>query len=304
VTPASILGEGSFHQFHGGTTTNVADEADRRNRIVTYRDQYTEVRGRPLHGLNKPVHYVGAMDTKAARRTRSRREFLLAFGADRDPVTTTDTTPMPVPEELKLAAIEAIWANQSWRQATWLGHPVNRYPTDLQTIQELIASVRPGGVVLIGDDDGLGGRALHAASVLDQIGTGRVLAVGATPAADRPAHDRVTHLEGPAEDPAIVAQVTEAVGDEGALVVIALGAVGRVAEVFEAYQPLVPVDGYVVVENTVVNGRPVAPGFGPGPHEAVSDLLQHRGDFVPDVARERYQVTFNKNGYLRRVARS
>ncbi len=260
------------------------------------------MRGRPLQGLNKPVHYVGAMDTKAARRTRSRREFLLAFDAGRDPVATTDATPMPVPEELKLAAIEAIWDNQSWRQTTWLGHRVNRYPTDLQTVQEIIAEVRPGTVVLVGDDDGLGGRALHAASVLDQLGAGRVVAIGPAPEGGWPAHDRITALDGPAEDPAVVAQVSDIVGDDGALVIVALGAIGRVTATFEAYQPLVPVDGYVVVENTVVNGRPVVSGFGPGPHEAVADLLQRHRDFVPDVARERYQVTFNKNGYLRRVA--
>ena len=37
VTPASILGEGTFHQFHGGITTNVVDEAVRRERVVSYR---------------------------------------------------------------------------------------------------------------------------------------------------------------------------------------------------------------------------------------------------------------------------
>ena len=70
---------------------------------------------------------------------------------------------------------------------------------------------------------------------------------------------------------------------------------------FEAYAPLVPVGSYVVMENTVLNGRPVAPGFGPGAHEAVTDVLARHRDFVPDVAFERYTLTFNKNGYLRRM---
>jgi cephalosporin hydroxylase len=60
------------------------------------------------------------------------------------------------------------------------------------------------------------------------------------------------------------------------------------------------VGGYVVVENTVVNGRPVESGFGPGPHEAVVAILGRHPDFVADRARERYTVTFNGGGYLRR----
>jgi cephalosporin hydroxylase len=61
------------------------------------------------------------------------------------------------------------------------------------------------------------------------------------------------------------------------------------------------VGGYVVVENTVVNGRPVVSGFGPGPHEAVVTILGRHPDFVADPAGERYTLTFNRGGYLKRV---
>lgn len=302
VNPASVLGEGTFHQFHGGTTTNVADEAERRARITSYGEHFRETRGRGLQGLNKPVHYVGSMDTKAARRTRSRREFLLSFDDDRDPVATTDATPQPVPEELKLAAIEAIWEHQAWREATWLGVPVARYPADLHSYQEVTSAVRPDVTVLLGDDLGLGGRALFLASVADQLGHGQVVAVGKAVDGTRPDHPRVTYIDAPADDPAARAEVGGMVGDGTALVIIGLGAVQRVTAAFASYAPLVPVGGYVVVENTVVNGRPAASSFGPGPHEAVSALLRLHPEFVPDVAYERHTVTFNKNGYLRRTA--
>jgi cephalosporin hydroxylase len=63
----------------------------------------------------------------------------------------------------------------------------------------------------------------------------------------------------------------------------------------------VPVGGYVVVENTVVNGRPAAAGFGAGPLEAVTQILATHRDFVSDHALEQYTITFNRNGYLRRL---
>ncbi|MEZ5178282.1 MAG: CmcI family methyltransferase [Acidimicrobiales bacterium] len=302
VNPATILGEGTFHQFHGGTTTNVADEAVRRDRISSYGAHFRETRGRGLNGVTKPIHYVGSLDTKAARRTRSRREFALSFAPGRDPVADTDAPGMPVPEELKFAAIEAVWAHQSWREASWLGVPVARYPTDLHSYQELIHQVRPGAIVLLGDDVGLGGRALFAASVADQLGLDvRIVAAGRAGAGPRPEHPSITYLDGAPEQPEVVAAVTEAVDGRGALVLVGLGALQRLVAAFEAYAPLVPVGSYVVMENTVLNGRPVAPGFGPGAHEAVTDVLARHRDFVPDVAFERYTLTFNKNGYLRRM---
>ena len=85
------------------------------------------------------------------------------------------------------------------------------------------------------------------------------------------------------------------------MVFLALGQDRRVVAAFDLYEPLVPPGGYVIVENTVVNGRPAAPGFGAGPLEAVFQLLPRHTDFVVDHDLERYTVTFNRSGYLRRL---
>jgi cephalosporin hydroxylase len=301
VTPATIVGEGTFHQFHGGTTTNVPDEDVRRERVRSYREHFEALRGRPLVGGDRPMHYVGTLAAWAARRTRSRRRPRLVLDAMREP-TNAGEHPALIPDEVKLAAIESVWSHQAWQEATWLGHPVNRYPADLHVYQELIAQVRPSLVVLAGDDDGLGGRALFVASVCDQLGHGHVAAVGRGDSPRRPGHPRITYLEGAPESPAVAEEVaTLAPGPPDALVIIGLGAMGRVASAFRRYAHLVPVGGYVVVENTVVNGRPAAPGFGPGPYEAVEAILASGSEFVPDSGAERYMLTFNRTGYLKRV---
>jgi cephalosporin hydroxylase len=302
VTPASILGEGTFHQFHGGTTTNVADEAARRERVVSYRRHFEELRGRSLVGGDRPLHYVGALTAWAAKRTRSRRWPTLAFDALREP-TDVDAPPVPVPDEVKLAAIESVWDHQAWREATWLGHPVNRYPADLHVYQELLARLRPDLVVLVGEDGGLGGRALYVASVCDQLGQGRIVGVGGGDAsAGLPGHPRLSYVAGAPESPDAAAAVAALAGEPpNALVILGLGATPRVCAAFGRYAPLVPIGGYVVVENTVVNGRPARPGFAPGPYEAVEAVLALGDQFVPDPAGERYTVTFNRNGYLKRV---
>ena len=61
VTMVSILGEGSFHQVHGGTTTNDSAHDDRRSKIFGYGEHYEELRGRLLRGPAKPMHYVGTL---------------------------------------------------------------------------------------------------------------------------------------------------------------------------------------------------------------------------------------------------
>ena len=71
---------------------------------------------------------------------------------------------------------------------------------------------------------------------------------------------------------------------------------------FQAYAPLVPVGSYVVVADTIVNGHPVWPTFGPGPLEAVKQILAADGRFVADPLMEKYSLTFNPGGFLVRVS--
>jgi cephalosporin hydroxylase len=86
--------------------------------------------------------------------------------------------------------------------------------------------------------------------------------------------------------------------------VVVLGACSdraATAAQFEAYAQLVGVGSYVVVADTIVNGRPVWPAHGPGPGEAVKQILTRHGEFVADPDMEKYCLSFNPGGFLRRV---
>jgi cephalosporin hydroxylase len=64
---------------------------------------------------------------------------------------------------------------------------------------------------------------------------------------------------------------------------------------------LVTPGGYLVVEDTNINGHPVFDSFGPGPMEAVTKFLEASSAFVGDHSREKFLLTFNPSGWLRRV---
>ena len=118
-----------------------------------------------------------------------------------------------------------------------------------------------------------------------------------------PEHKRITYVrESPSEDRAF-AQVREITGEHPHALVI-LGSTGgamRLMKEFAGYAPLVRVGSYVVVENTIVNGHPVWPGYGPGPAELVRRVLATRTDFMQDSSWEKHGLTFNPGGFLRRV---
>ncbi|KZX50315.1 hypothetical protein A3709_11200 [Halioglobus sp. HI00S01] len=66
TTPVQLVGEGSFHQLHGGTTTNVSME-ERKTRTESYREQYRNIRGTDSVMTEKNVHYMGHLPTEASK---------------------------------------------------------------------------------------------------------------------------------------------------------------------------------------------------------------------------------------------
>jgi cephalosporin hydroxylase len=297
VTLVSILGEGSFHQVHGGTTTNLT-EPDAL--IRSYGEQYEELRGRRFQVPPQRTHYIGALPS-SARRTRARRMYSFSHfrNAHAEATEGLPSRPLPVPQDMKTEFTDAYWRSGEWHRTPWLGRWTHRPPADLFAYQELIHRVRPDWVVATRTGDG--GRALFLASICDLIDHGRILSIDSFPVANPPDHPRVTHLRADPAAPRTAADVREMIGDAStALVILGGGALPQVMGAFRNFAALVAVDSYVVIEDTVLHGNPVWPAFGAGPAAAVEQIV-NEGSFVPDPSLELFGPTFSPRGFLKRV---
>jgi cephalosporin hydroxylase len=183
----------------------------------------------------------------------------------------------------------------------WLGVRTQKCPLDLWVYQEILADRRPGLIVETGTY--LGGSALFLASVCDLIGSGRIITIDVRELPEgRPEHPRIEYRTGSSIVPELVNGVRESVeADERVMVILDSNhRKHHVLAELRAYSPLVTPGDYLIVEDTSVNGHPVLPDYGPGPMEAVDEFLASDDAFVADESREKFFMTFNPRGYLRR----
>lgn len=190
----------------------------------------------------------------------------------------------------------------TWQASQWLGQPTLKCPFDLWTYQDILVELRPSLIIETGTY--AGGSALFLASICDLLSIAcTIVTIDIAPAAT-PQHDRILYRVGSSIDPEIVDEVrTMAAIAEGHVLVI-LDSDHRRDHVFAelgVYADLVTSGSYCIVEDSNINGHPVAPNFGPGPYEAVDDFLASRSDFTRDLQRERHMLTFNPGGYLKRI---
>src|SRR4029079_16306917 len=117
-------------------------------------------------------------------------------------------------------------------------------------------------------------------------------------------HPRVTYITEPLQGEETKAKIEAITGTDDPRVLAVLGTATskrKMQEEFGLVQHLVPAGSYVIFEDTIVGGHPVWPSFGPGPWDAVKELLAAHPDWISDTARERLGVTFNPDGFLKRV---
>jgi cephalosporin hydroxylase len=191
-------------------------------------------------------------------------------------------------------------ASQTWGNTFWLGHQVLKCPLDLWIYQEIIAEIRPALIIETGTY--LGGSTLFLASICDLLGHGAVLSIDSCQQPGRPRHRRITYLTGSSTAEATLKQVRRRVKGEGPIMVILDSGHGEdhVLSELRAYGPLVTPGSYLIVEDTNLNGHPVLEDHGPGPGEAIAIYLAETNEFVPDESKERFMLTFNPGGFLKK----
>lgn len=181
----------------------------------------------------------------------------------------------------------------------WLGVPTLKNPLDAWIMQEILHEVRPDILIEIGG--GAGGSALFFCSVLDSLNHGTVLSIESDTSHWAASHPRLTLVQGDCADPQIVAQIHRHCAGKRTLVVHD-GDHTRSAVLRDllAYAPVVSQGSYFVVEDGIVDVLDI-PGFtGEGPLPAIRDFIRNHPEFEIDKSRERYLVTNNPSGYLRR----
>jgi cephalosporin hydroxylase len=187
----------------------------------------------------------------------------------------------------------------------WLGVRALKNPLDAWIYQEIIFELRPSTIVEIGG--AFGGGSMYLASMLDLLGSGRVVSVEINRAQwQAPEHPRIVKVDGDCSSAEVVARVADLV--EGVTMVIhdADHSAAAVARDLELYAPFVTVGSYFIVEDGIVDLFRPSDGIGskdPGPLPAIEAFLRTHPEFEVDERRERYVMTYNPRGFLRRVAR-
>ena len=191
---------------------------------------------------------------------------------------------------------------RTWKDTRYRGVTIWKCPLDLWLYQELLDTLRPRLIVETGT--AFGGSAYFLGDLCDTLGLdAQITTIDIEAQPGRPPHPRVSYVTASSTDPGVVADVYASV-PEGAPTLVILDSDhsrDHVLAELRAYADLVSVGSYVVVEDTNVNGHPAYPEFGPGPMEAVDAFLAEDSRFEIDAGLEKFFMTFNPRGYLKKM---
>jgi cephalosporin hydroxylase len=189
----------------------------------------------------------------------------------------------------------------TWAKNKYLGVPIQKCPMDLFAYQEIIYETKPDVIIEAGT--AYGGSAYFMANLCDVIGKGEIITIDITDFKTLPKHKRITSLLGSSVSSKVVKKVKKLIRDKKSVMVIldSKHTKDHVLKELDIYSNLVTKGNYLVVEDSNVNGHPVRPEHGPGPYEALTEFLKNNSGFEIHKERERAFLTFNPNGYLKKI---
>lgn len=198
---------------------------------------------------------------------------------------------------------------------SWMGRPIIQYPQDMLAMQEIIWKVKPDLIIETGIAHG--GSLIYYASLLELIGKGEVVGIdidirehNRTAIEEYPMIERIKMIQGSSVSNKTIEQVKQiAEGKEKILVSLDSNHTHEhVLQELRLYAPLVSVDSYLVVFDTIVEdlpndylpGRPW--GRGNNPKSAVWEFLKTHDEFEIDAEiHNKLLITVAPDGFLKRI---
>lgn len=192
----------------------------------------------------------------------------------------------------------------SWENTYWMGIPALKCPLDLWLYQEVINRQKPDFIVECGV--AFGGTTAFLADICKLVGKGEIIGIDIEiteqTRQNLSSSNNIHLIQGNSVSADVVNQVFEMTYGKNVLVILDSNHTkDHVFQELEKYSKLVISGGYLIVEDTNINGHPVYQDFGPGPMEAVEDFLKVNLDFYIDKDCHKFLSTFNPNGYLKRL---
>ena len=194
-----------------------------------------------------------------------------------------------------------LFYNEGGPDCKWFGFDMIKYPTDLMIYQEIIYETKPDIIIETGTHKG--GSALYFANLFDIRGYGEVISIDINKREDFPKHKRITYLTGRSDKKEILDKL-KFICAEGRKVMVILDSdhdYKTVLDELKNYSKFVSKDCYLIVEDSNINGHPVHKQFGKGPYEAIEEFMKDNKDFKIEKSRERFLLTANPNGFMRRI---
>ncbi|AQT79168.1 rhamnosyl O-methyltransferase [Mycolicibacterium litorale] len=192
-----------------------------------------------------------------------------------------------------------------WKKTTWLGITAWKSVSDMWNYQEIIFDLKPSVIIEFGTNQG--GSSLFFADIMRKIGQPfKIISVDITHKALHPSaasDPDVIFIESSSTAPAIADRIRELRAEYPGKVFAILDSdhtMGHVLDEMKLLRPLLTAGDYLIVEDSMLNGYPVLPGWGPGPYEAIEAYeKEFPNDYTHDVEREnKFGFTFAPNGFM------
>lgn len=192
------------------------------------------------------------------------------------------------------------FAKKTQKTTSWLGVRTRKIPTDLWIFQEIIYETKPDLIIESGTK--YGGSALFMATILDAVGQGRIISVDIRTDRVKAKHPRITFLEGSSTDENIFNKIKSMIraGEKVMVVLDSDHSREHVLKELEIYSKFVTPGNYLIVEDTNEINYYDSPEMGQSAKEALEEFLGRQNDFEADRSREKFIITSNPGGFLKR----